>query len=69
MSSEAPILQHWRRSVDDGGIGWLTLDKADSTANTLSAAVLEGLGRELDALEGVPLPTSTHWLPIRHASH
>jgi hypothetical protein len=24
---------------------------------------------ELRSLEGVPLPTSTHWLPIRHASH
>ncbi len=42
--------QHWQTRVDADGIAWLTLDKADSSVNTLSAAVLEQLGVELKRL-------------------
>lgn len=52
MSSQ-PNSRHWRHAVDDEGICWLTLDKADSGANTLSAEVLEELSHELDALESL----------------
>jgi 3-hydroxyacyl-CoA dehydrogenase/enoyl-CoA hydratase/3-hydroxybutyryl-CoA epimerase len=40
--------KHWRRTVDDDGVCFLTLDKAGSGANTLSAEVLEELARELE---------------------
>ncbi|HJR71107.1 MAG TPA: 3-hydroxyacyl-CoA dehydrogenase NAD-binding domain-containing protein [Gammaproteobacteria bacterium] len=46
---------HWRRTIDENAICWLTFDKAESAANTLSAAVLEELARELDALKGANL--------------
>lgn len=38
--------RHWRRRID-AGVCWLTLDKADSSANTLSQDVLEELDAEL----------------------
>ncbi|HWN38994.1 MAG TPA: 3-hydroxyacyl-CoA dehydrogenase NAD-binding domain-containing protein, partial [Gammaproteobacteria bacterium] len=50
MSDGAPSSRHWRSSIDGDGICWLTLDKAGSGANTLSAEVVAELGRELDAL-------------------
>jgi 3-hydroxyacyl-CoA dehydrogenase/enoyl-CoA hydratase/3-hydroxybutyryl-CoA epimerase len=53
MSSGAPS-RHWRSSRDGEGICWLTLDKADSGANTLSADVLDELARELEALRAKP---------------
>ena len=34
---------HWKLDRDADGLGWLTLDKAGATTNTLSAAVLEEL--------------------------
>jgi 3-hydroxyacyl-CoA dehydrogenase/enoyl-CoA hydratase/3-hydroxybutyryl-CoA epimerase len=37
--------------MDQQGICWLTLDRADAKANTLSSAVLEELAAELDAIE------------------
>jgi len=55
MTSANPTSRHWRRRIDGDGICWLTLDKADSAANTLSAAVLEELGREIEALRGSSL--------------
>jgi 3-hydroxyacyl-CoA dehydrogenase/enoyl-CoA hydratase/3-hydroxybutyryl-CoA epimerase len=39
--------RHWRRRVDDRGICWLTLDKRDSSVNTLSREVLAELEAEL----------------------
>jgi 3-hydroxyacyl-CoA dehydrogenase / enoyl-CoA hydratase / 3-hydroxybutyryl-CoA epimerase len=42
----AAASRHWRRSLDADGVCWLTLDKAKTSANTLSRDVLE----ELDAL-------------------
>jgi 3-hydroxyacyl-CoA dehydrogenase/enoyl-CoA hydratase/3-hydroxybutyryl-CoA epimerase len=50
MSSETAAAKHWQRTVDEDGVCWLTLDKADSAANTLSSAVLEELSVELDAV-------------------
>ncbi len=46
MSSTA-----WDYRRDDDGVGVLTLDVPGRSANTLSAAVLEELGRMLDAIE------------------
>jgi len=54
MSGRASPSRHWRSSIDGDGVCFLTLDKADSGANTLSVEVLEELGRELDALEATP---------------
>jgi 3-hydroxyacyl-CoA dehydrogenase/enoyl-CoA hydratase/3-hydroxybutyryl-CoA epimerase len=53
MSSPASSSKHWRSSIDGDGICWLTLDKADSGANTLSAEVVAELGRELDAVRAI----------------
>jgi 3-hydroxyacyl-CoA dehydrogenase/enoyl-CoA hydratase/3-hydroxybutyryl-CoA epimerase len=50
MSSASPASKHWRLTIDTDSVCWLTLDKAGSSVNTLSAEVLEELARELDAL-------------------
>lgn len=50
MSRDAGTSKHWRRSIDENAICWLTFDKAESAANTLSAAVLEELAHELDTV-------------------
>lgn len=47
-------LQHWHRHSDEHGILWLTLDKAQSSANTLSGEVLEELDRLLRGIETDP---------------
>jgi 3-hydroxyacyl-CoA dehydrogenase/enoyl-CoA hydratase/3-hydroxybutyryl-CoA epimerase len=54
--------RHWRRRVD-AGICWLTFDKADSSANTLSQDVLE----ELDAELGRPLERDVRGLVFASA--
>ena len=41
---------HWHLTQDDDGIAWLSLDKNDSSANTLSADVLYELESHLDKL-------------------
>jgi 3-hydroxyacyl-CoA dehydrogenase/enoyl-CoA hydratase/3-hydroxybutyryl-CoA epimerase len=51
MSAQTPA-KHWRRTVDDDGVCFLTLDKAGSGANTLSAEVLEELVNELESARG-----------------
>ncbi len=48
MSAQA---HHWHSEVDSSGTCWLTIDRSDSTANTLSSAVLADLARELDGIE------------------
>jgi len=53
MSNRAPS-RHWRSSLDGEGVCWLTLDKADSGANTLSAEVLDELASELETLRATP---------------
>jgi len=42
--------RHWRLEQDAAGILWLTLDRAESSANALSAEVLEELERLLPAI-------------------
>jgi 3-hydroxyacyl-CoA dehydrogenase / enoyl-CoA hydratase / 3-hydroxybutyryl-CoA epimerase len=53
----APVApsKHWRKTVDDDGVCWLTLDKAGATANTLSSEVLEELAHELGAIHASTL--------------
>ncbi len=46
--------QHWRPRVDDDHIVWLAFDKAGSSSNSLSKAVLEELGAILEAVAGMP---------------
>lgn len=42
---------HWHRQIDAEGICWLTLNRTDTSANTLSRQVLVELDSELEALE------------------
>ena len=50
MSTQNTHSRHWRSAVDEDGVCWLTLDKADSGANTLSSEVLDELAHELEAI-------------------
>ena len=52
-TTERPY-EHWRLEQDATGISWLTLDKAGSSANSLSQAVLEELDLLLDVLAATP---------------
>ena len=46
-----PVTEHhWHYHLGSDGIAWLTLDKADSTVNVLSDAVLAALDDELKKL-------------------
>jgi len=36
-------MEHWSKEVDSDGVAWLCIDKADGSANVLSAPVLEEL--------------------------
>jgi 3-hydroxyacyl-CoA dehydrogenase/enoyl-CoA hydratase/3-hydroxybutyryl-CoA epimerase len=47
-------MRHWTIARDPDGVAWLTLDKADASANTLSAAVLDELGDALDEFDRDP---------------
>lgn len=44
--------QHWQLEYDDNQVAWLTLDRKDSSANSLSQDVLEELNRVLESLPG-----------------
>ena len=55
MSDSAASSKHWRRTVDDDAVCWLTLDKAGAAVNTLSSDVLGELDRELDVLRTLRL--------------
>ena len=46
--------QAWTFVRGEDGIGVLTLDVPGKSANTLSGAVLEQLGRELEGIERAP---------------
>ncbi len=46
--------RHWRCELDAESLAWLTLDRAQSNTNSLSAAVLEELGQLLDDLTAAP---------------
>ncbi len=43
-------MQHWKQNLDDNGIAWLCIDKADAKANVLSSEVMRELNDALDAL-------------------
>ena len=43
-------MQHWKQNIDDDGIAWLCLDKADASANVLSSEVMQEFNDALDAL-------------------
>ncbi len=46
--------QHWRLERDGDGLGWLTLDRAGASTNTLSAEVMEELRAVLAQLAADP---------------
>jgi len=52
MSANA--YRHWQLAVDEQGIAWASLDKADESTNTLSAAVLDEFALLLDQLDVYP---------------
>ena len=49
--SKRKDLQHWRLQLDANNIAWLTLDKYESSQNTLSAAVIEEFAELLQQLK------------------
>lgn len=46
--------QHWNTTTDDNGIVWLSIDKADASANVLSSEVMLELDTVLKPLEKNP---------------
>ncbi len=48
------MMEHWKLARDPDGFARLTLDRAGTTTNTLSAAVLAELNEALDALDREP---------------
>ena len=46
--------KHWRLRREDTGLAWLDLDKADASANVLSAEVMREFASVLDALDAAP---------------
>lgn len=51
MSTSPQTASHWTLTKDDQGVAWLTLDKAEASANSLSRAVMEELNARLDGIE------------------
>jgi 3-hydroxyacyl-CoA dehydrogenase/enoyl-CoA hydratase/3-hydroxybutyryl-CoA epimerase len=50
--NSAPIeARHWRLKTDADGVAWLTMDKAGSSANSLSRQVMEELNGLLEQIE------------------
>ena len=47
---------HWQSEKDEAGVVWLCLDKADSSANVLSASVLQELADNIKLFENFPPP-------------
>lgn len=45
---------HWHLTTDEHNIGWLGLDKADSSANVLSGSVMSELNDALAVIEATP---------------
>ncbi|WP_404363252.1 3-hydroxyacyl-CoA dehydrogenase NAD-binding domain-containing protein [Marinobacter sp.] len=46
--------KHWKLDRDDNDLAWLIFDKKDASANVLSAAVIEELGKIVEQLEKDP---------------
>jgi 3-hydroxyacyl-CoA dehydrogenase/enoyl-CoA hydratase/3-hydroxybutyryl-CoA epimerase len=53
VATDQTPLVHWRSRLDIDGVCWLTLDKTQSSSNTLSSVVLDELERLLDWLSGI----------------
>lgn len=51
---EGLSLRHWRTTIDDDGIATLTLDRADSSVNALSRAVLDEFDQVVERLSFEP---------------
>ena len=49
-----PATANWTLTTDESGIAWLSIDKAEASANSLSRAVMEELNAHLDALHTSP---------------
>jgi len=49
-------LSHWSLKLDEAGIGWLTLDRADMRVNTLNESVLLELQEILHKISKSPAP-------------
>jgi 3-hydroxyacyl-CoA dehydrogenase / enoyl-CoA hydratase / 3-hydroxybutyryl-CoA epimerase len=45
---------HWTLEADSDGVAWLTLDRTDASANSLSRAVMEQLDAHIGALRARP---------------
>ena len=58
----------FRLTRDADGVAWLLFDRADSSANTLSAEVIEGFDRVLAELEASARPASSSARRKRPAS-
>ena len=54
MSSEITSYRHWRVELNDSGVCHLTLDRAESSTNSLSRQVLDELDLLLAGLERTP---------------
>ncbi|MDZ4184563.1 MAG: enoyl-CoA hydratase-related protein [Desulfuromonadales bacterium] len=54
MTTTEQPYNHWHLIRDGEGISWLTLDKAGSSANSLSQSVLEELDLLLDVIAAAP---------------
>ncbi|HEY8540601.1 MAG TPA: 3-hydroxyacyl-CoA dehydrogenase NAD-binding domain-containing protein [Steroidobacteraceae bacterium] len=49
-----PATAHWSLERDSDGVAWLTIDRKDASANSLSRAVMEELDMQLSALSDNP---------------
>lgn len=45
---------NWTMSTDESGVAWLTIDKANASANSLSRAVMEELDEKITQIERAP---------------
>ncbi len=52
--NESAKLNHWRQEIDNDGIVWWCIDKADASANVLSEEVLRELVQMLEPMEQNP---------------
>ena len=53
-AAQANSTAHWRYRTDADGVAWLTLDKANASANSLSRDVMEEFRGLLKAIEATP---------------
>jgi 3-hydroxyacyl-CoA dehydrogenase/enoyl-CoA hydratase/3-hydroxybutyryl-CoA epimerase len=50
-STGSPSTSNWTLTTDDNGVAWLSLDKVEASANSLSRAVMEELDSQLATIE------------------